>query len=209
MTPPSNRRSNIEIYADMLRLLRLGPATRVEIMHVAHLSSDQLSRILVKFVEEHLIEESAPIMELPAVKITGRGLTLLNLIESIRDMIPEEGAIAALHTTKLDNLNIGQVMMSKGVSGLMATDKGFADFVNDSLGRYRKGDWGEPQENERQRNVRNVDKGYQMFSCYEKEGFPEIWITTTADRSYTSILLPSEDASLVPMESFTGKSHSS
>ena len=199
----SNRRSNIEICADILRLLRLGPAGRIEIMHVAHITKEQASQYLAKLINAAIVEEAGTIMELPAFKITNKGLFLLTNIESVREMIPEEGSIVTLNNSKISHLNIGQVLVTRGVLEFVTKNKQSSSFVEESLERYRKGDWGEVNYEERQLNNLSKHQGQRLVSAYQKDDLPEIWITTTADRSYTMIMLPSEEAStldFVPIE---------
>jgi len=199
----SNRRSNIEICADILRLLRLGPAGKIEIMHVTHITKEQASQYLANLINAAILEEAGNIMELPAFKITNKGLFLLTNIESLREMIPEEGSIITLNNSKITDMNIGQVLVTEGVSKLVTENKKFSSFIEESLERYRKGDWGEVNYEERQLNNLIKHQGHRLVSTYQKDELPEIWITTTADRSYTVVMLPSEEAStlhFVPIE---------
>lgn len=193
------RRSYIDIITDILRVLRLGPAISVQIMHEAHINADQLSMYLSRLKDASIIGEAGPVMELPAFQITDKGLTFLNAIEGLREIIPQEGAMAALDKSKIISLNIGEVLISKGVADLAKQDERFAGFVHNSLQRYRKGEWGEFKEQARQHNTINLTQKRRLFSSYEQEGLPEIWISTTADRSYTTLMFPSEEASMEPM----------
>ena len=195
-----NRRSSIEICADILRLLRLGPAGKIEITHVAHLTGEQASLYLSRLIDAALLEESDAIMELPSFRITDKGLSLLNMIESIREMIPEDGSMTTLHNSKITDLNIGRVLVTEGVSALSRETREFSAFISESLDRYRKGDWGEVEYGERLLNDRIRSKGRRLVSAYQKDALPEIWITTNADRSYTVVMLPSEEACALYIE---------
>lgn len=59
------------------------------------------------------------------------------------------------------------------------------------LSRHRSGDWGELDPHDRRENERSLKHGWRLFSSYPV-GDEKVWIITEADRSYTTILLPSE-----------------
>jgi hypothetical protein len=64
------------------------------------------------------------------------------------------------------------------------------------LARHAKGDWGDLDDFDTRQNNTAVKEGYRILSAYEvtaENGETErIWIITEADRSATTILLPSE-----------------
>ncbi len=68
----------------------------------------------------------------------------------------------------------------------------FAKFVNESLRRHMKGDWGDLDKEDKQENELSLKEGYRLFSAYEATCLPKIWIITEADRSATTVLFPSE-----------------
>jgi len=87
----------------------------------------------------------------------------------------------------------GKLMMTRGVNDKVAEDTGFAKFVTDSLKRHIRGDWGEMSQEDKDENELALKEGdLRLFSAYEKEGQPKIWIITEADRSLTTILFPDE-----------------
>lgn len=59
------------------------------------------------------------------------------------------------------------------------------------LRRHHSGDWGNLDEHDRRENELALKEGFRLFSVYEVRG-QKIWIITEADRSSTTILLPSE-----------------
>ena len=59
------------------------------------------------------------------------------------------------------------------------------------LHRHRSGDWGAVSEHDAQANDRAVEGGARVLSAYETTG-GRLWIITEADRSATTVLLPSE-----------------
>jgi len=59
------------------------------------------------------------------------------------------------------------------------------------LHRHRAGDWGAVSEHDAQANNHAVGEGTRILSAYETVG-GRLWIITEADRSATTVLLPSE-----------------
>jgi len=58
--------------------------------------------------------------------------------------------------------------------------------------RHARGDWGDVCEVDRQENEDSLKNGWQLFSVYHTDNGLKFWIITEADRSYTTVLLPSE-----------------
>jgi hypothetical protein len=59
------------------------------------------------------------------------------------------------------------------------------------LHRHVVGDWGDVDEDDRAENELSAKEGFRLLSAYLRDG-TRIWIITEADRSSTTILLPSE-----------------
>ena len=89
-------------------------------------------------------------------------------------------------------INMGRLLMTRGVNDLVAEDEAFAKFVMSSLTRHRRGDWGNLTDEDIQENELSLKAGYRLLSSYVVEGLPKIWIITEADRSATTILFPDE-----------------
>jgi len=89
-------------------------------------------------------------------------------------------------------INMGRLLMTRGVNDLVAEDEAFAKFVMGSLARHRRGDWGNLTDEDIQENELSLREGYRLLSAYESEGLPKIWIITEVDRSATTILFPDE-----------------
>jgi len=89
-------------------------------------------------------------------------------------------------------IDMGRLLMTRGVNDLVSEDETFAKFVMDSLTRHRRGDWGDLTEEDKQENELSLKEGYRLLSAYESERLPKIWIITEADRSATTILFPDE-----------------
>jgi hypothetical protein len=59
------------------------------------------------------------------------------------------------------------------------------------LSRHAQGDWGVVDEDDWKENDLSVVRGFRILSSYEV-GSEKCWIITEADRSSTTLLLPSE-----------------
>ena len=60
------------------------------------------------------------------------------------------------------------------------------------LSRHAQGDWGEVDADDWQENEFSLVRGYRLLSAYTLTDGTRIWIITEADRSATTVLLPSE-----------------
>jgi hypothetical protein len=58
--------------------------------------------------------------------------------------------------------------------------------------RHVRGDWGNVCEDDAKENDFSVKNGFRIFSVYRLSDDTKIWIITEADRSATTVLLPSE-----------------
>ena len=59
------------------------------------------------------------------------------------------------------------------------------------LSRHAAGDWGELDPHDRRENELALKHGRRLLSSY-LVGEGRVWVITEADRSYTTLLLPSE-----------------
>ena len=84
---------------------------------------------------------------------------------------------------------LGVMMATPGALDAMA-----AAGVNprDLLHRHLCGDWGDLDQEDVAANNRAVAEGFRLLSCYHLPHGVHIWIITEADRSSTTILLPSD-----------------
>lgn len=60
------------------------------------------------------------------------------------------------------------------------------------LDRHCQGDWGTVPEEDAQANQQAIETGARILSSYALANGARIWITTEADRSATTLLLPEE-----------------
>ena len=80
----NNRRSNIEVIADMLRL---GEAGKTEMMYSANMSYQQLQKYLKFLLELGLVDKVAVGNPVVTYRVTKKGLSLLKSIDYILEML--------------------------------------------------------------------------------------------------------------------------
>lgn len=84
---------------------------------------------------------------------------------------------------------LGQVVATPGALRVLErAEQTPAEF----LSRHTHGDWGELDEEDKKENDVSVQHGYRILSAYTTSAGDKIWIITEADRSATTLLLPSE-----------------
>jgi len=62
------------------------------------------------------------------------------------------------------------------------------EFIN----RHVRGDWSDMDEEDQAENRFSVEKGFRVFSSYAVTPDLKVWVITEADRSVTTVLLPSD-----------------
>ncbi len=91
-------------------------------------------------------------------------------------------------TMKTPLFRLGQVVATPGaIRGLKEAGQCPWDF----LARHASGDWGDLDEEDRHLNDEAVQDGSRILSAYQTAKGEKIWVITEADRSVTTILLPS------------------
>ncbi|MBI4284521.1 MAG: hypothetical protein HY670_01295 [Chloroflexi bacterium] len=91
----------------------------------------------------------------------------------------------------------GQIVATRGVYDMACQNPDFAQFIQKSLNRHVKGDWGDVDAEDKQTNDQALEQGSRLLSACNDERLPQhgvatIWIITEADRSSTTILFPDE-----------------
>jgi hypothetical protein len=91
----------------------------------------------------------------------------------------------------------GQMVATREVYDLACQNPDFAQFIQKSLNRHVKCDWGDVDDEDKQTNDQALKQGTRLLSAYNDDRFPKngvatIWIITEADRSATTILFPDE-----------------
>ena len=89
-------------------------------------------------------------------------------------------------------MNLGKMMMTRGISEGIADDLKFAKEATKALVRYKNGDWGDMCDEDKQMNDEAVKHGNdRIFAAYNtSQG--KIYIITEWDRSVTTILFADE-----------------
>jgi len=84
---------------------------------------------------------------------------------------------------------LGRVVATPGaLSALQKAEQEPREFLD----RHVNGDWGEVPEADKQENEVSVAQGFRILSAYTTSAGDRIWILTEADRSATTMMLPSE-----------------
>ena len=84
---------------------------------------------------------------------------------------------------------LGQVVATPGaLEALEEAGQDAAEF----LSRHVSGDWGEVPAEDARENDLSVKQGFRILSAYSLTTDVKIWVITEADRSATTLLLPSE-----------------
>ena len=90
---------------------------------------------------------------------------------------------------KIPRFPFGQIVATPGA--LEALEEA-GERLATLLKRHITGDWGEVDEHDRQENERSLADGCRLLSAYTLATGTKLWIITEADRSSTTLLLPSE-----------------
>ena len=84
---------------------------------------------------------------------------------------------------------LGQLVATPGA--LAALEEAEQDPL-ELITRHVTGDWGNLEEEDKQENEFSVNRQLRILSAYKLPTGDKIWIITEADRSATTLLLPSE-----------------
>lgn len=86
---------------------------------------------------------------------------------------------------------LGQIVATASVAERMESDQAFRYFVEISLKRFVKCDWGLICDDDKTAMDNAVTNGSMLMGSYRSNGI-EIWIITEWDRSVTTVLFPHE-----------------
>ena len=83
----------------------------------------------------------------------------------------------------------GQIVATPGALALLEqANRSPMEF----LSRHLRGDWGDLCEDDKIENELSLRQGFRLMSSYVVNDKEKLWIITEADRSTTTLLLPSE-----------------
>ena len=91
----------------------------------------------------------------------------------------------------------GQLVQTSSIFDASCEHQPFFAFIRSCIARHLRGDWGDCSEQDQASNEIALQGGGRLFSFYviPPQLFPmesKIWIITEADRTYTTVLFPSE-----------------
>ena len=97
------------------------------------------------------------------------------------------------HTTNkqstITRFALGQTFITPGAEeALQIAGQTATEFLR----RHMSGDWGELSDEDVKENEFSLRQGLRLLSAYQTGKGQKLWIITEADRSATTILLPSE-----------------
>ena len=98
-----------------------------------------------------------------------------------------------IHTTNkqstITRFVLGQTFITPGAEeALQIAGQTATEFLR----RHMSGDWGDLSDDDVRENEFSLKEGLRLLSAYQTGKGQKIWIITEADRSATTILLPSE-----------------
>ncbi len=123
---------------------------------------------------------------------------IIKNIDSFLDVVPKDAKIFWLKfRRKLETLNeqssvlfpLGEVYLTIGAREALEESN---QTPNEFLAKHQSGDWGIIGKEDWKENDFSVKVGFRILSAYETSQDEKLWIITEADRSSTTILLPSE-----------------
>ena len=90
---------------------------------------------------------------------------------------------------KFARFSLGQTFITPGAQeALQIAGQTELEFLR----RHMSGDWGELSEDDVQENELSIKNGFRILSSYRTAKGQRLWLITEADRSSTTLLLPSE-----------------
>jgi hypothetical protein len=102
------------------------------------------------------------------------------------------------NTTTTDTANT-TVSTARFPLGQTVITRGALDALNEARQsalefflRHQSGDWGEVCDEDKRENEFSLAHGFRLLSAYRTKAGAKLWALTEADRSATTILLPSE-----------------
>lgn len=91
-----------------------------------------------------------------------------------------------------NNMSLAKFPLGNVVSTPSALNSIPTGIISDALERHKKGDWGNLDEEDKATNEDALLHNGRLLSAYKYEGHETFWIITEADRSSTTVLLPSD-----------------
>ncbi len=85
--------------------------------------------------------------------------------------------------------DLGKLVATRGaLAALEVAGQTPLEFIR----RHQSGDFGEVCDADKRENELSIKRGYRILSAYRTSADVRVWLITEADRSATTLLLPSE-----------------
>lgn len=84
---------------------------------------------------------------------------------------------------------VGRIVATPGA---LAALEASGQTPHEFLARHLRKDWGDLSAEDRQENELSLRQGFRLLSAYHTKLGEKLWIITEADRSATTLLLPSD-----------------
>lgn len=102
------------------------------------------------------------------------------------DVTTTQGGTVTRNTSRFQ---LGQVLLTPGTIEALSEA---GQMPNEFLRRHARLEQGELSGEDHKENLYSVDKRLRIFSAFKTAQGVKLWVITEADRSATTILLPSE-----------------
>jgi hypothetical protein len=84
---------------------------------------------------------------------------------------------------------LGKLVATRGADEALKANK---QLPTEFIVRHVSGDWGDLEPEDKVENELSLLKGFRILSAYHLKDGTKIYVITEADRSMTTVLLPSE-----------------
>ncbi len=101
--------------------------------------------------------------------------------------VPPPPIVIALTTDPVPRFPVGRLMITPAAAQMIPADE-----ATRALRRHAAGDWGNVDSEDWAANDAALRHGTRLLSSYTTQDKTAFWIITEADRSVTTILLPSD-----------------
>ena len=110
-------------------------------------------------------------------------------VDFLEGFLPEvvQATPTAITDAVEPRFSLGRIALTPGALATLAEGA-----IRTALERHGQGDWGLVDAEDAQENLIALKEGFRLFSVYEDAEAVRFWVITEADRSITTILLPSE-----------------
>jgi len=147
--------------------------------------------------EAYLNQQSERMLALYATADTNERKAIIGHIDSFLSTCNQsEKSFWLKFRSKLERLNeksvlfpLGRIYLTAGANEALDESK---QEPFEFLSKHQRGDWGDICDEDRKENELSLKEGFRLLSSYRTTQEIKLWCITEADRSSTTILLPSE-----------------